>query len=167
MFSISNKNHESTVSGRGASTVALCIFLYMQSCPVTANFYINLTNSPLLLMVTLNQFYLVKGGPGIIALYSFLYLQSCWVTAFGISHCCISLTNLPLLLHGWYKSHQFAALAVHRCHSLGNKQRQQLPKMYVATKVAPILAHQLKSHHSRKKTLKKLKNLSRFPPIKV
>ena len=116
---------------------------------------------------TLNQFYPVKGGPGIIALPSFLYIQSCRVTAFGISLCRISLTNLPLLLHGWYKSHQFAALAVHRCHSLGNKQRQQLPKMYVATKVAPILAHQLKSHHSRKKTLKKLKNLSRFPPIKV
>ncbi len=58
----------------GASTVALCIFLYMQSCRVTANFYINLTNPPLLLMVTLNQFYLVKGGPGIIALHSsFIY----------------------------------------------------------------------------------------------
>ena len=102
----------------GASTVALCIFLYMPSCRVTANFYINLTNSPLLLMVTLNQFYLVKGGPGIIALHSFLYLQSCGVTAFGISLCRISLTNLPLLLHGWYKSHQFAAVAVHRCHFL-------------------------------------------------
>ena len=46
----------------GASTVALCIFLYMPLCLVTANFYINLTNSPLLLMVTLNQLYLVKGG---------------------------------------------------------------------------------------------------------
>ena len=102
----------------GASTVALWIFLYMQSCRVTANSYINLTNSPLLLMVTLNQFFLVKGGPGIIALHSFLYIQSCRVTAFGISLCRISLTNLPLLLHGWYKSHQFAALAVHRCHFL-------------------------------------------------
>ncbi len=102
----------------GASTVALCIFLYLQSCQVTANFYINLTNSPLLLMVTLNQFYLVKGWPGIIALHSFLYLQSCRVTAFGISLCCISLTNLPLLLHVWFKSHQFAAVAVHRCHFL-------------------------------------------------
>ena len=67
---------------------------------------------------SLNQFYLVKGGPGIIALPSFLYIQSCRVTAFGISLCRISLTNLPLLLHGWYKSHQFAALAVHRCHFL-------------------------------------------------
>jgi hypothetical protein len=58
----------------GASTVALCIFLYLQSCRVTANFYINLTNPPLLIMVTLNQFYLVKGGPGIIALHSsFIY----------------------------------------------------------------------------------------------
>jgi hypothetical protein len=80
--------------------------------------YINLTNSPLLPMVTLNQFYLVKGGPGIIALHSFLYLQSCWVTAFGISHCRKSLTSLLLLLHVWYKSHQFAAVAVHRCHFL-------------------------------------------------
>ncbi len=62
---------------------------------------------------TLNQFYPVKGGPGIIALHSFLYLQSCRVTAFGISLC-----RMPLLLHGWYKSHQFAAVAVHRCHSL-------------------------------------------------
>ena len=43
---------------------------------------------------------------------------------------------------------------------------QQLPNMYVATKVAPILAHQLKSQHSRKNS-QKLKNLSRFPPIKV
>jgi hypothetical protein len=34
---------------RGANTVALCIFLYMQSCLITANSYINLTNSPLLL----------------------------------------------------------------------------------------------------------------------
>ncbi len=60
----------------GASTVALCIFLYMymQSCRVTAKFYINLTNPPLLITVTLNQFYLVKGGPGIIALHSsFIY----------------------------------------------------------------------------------------------
>jgi len=46
------------------------------------------------------------------------------------------------------------------------KQRQQLPNMYVATKVAPILAHQLKSQHSRNNS-QKLKNLSRFPPIKV
>ncbi len=44
-----NVHHESTVSGRGASTVALCIFLYMQLCRVTAFSYINLTNSPLLL----------------------------------------------------------------------------------------------------------------------
>ncbi len=58
--------------------------------------YINLTNPPLLQMVTLNQFYLVKGGPGIIALHSFLYLQSCRVTAYGILLCRISLTNLPL-----------------------------------------------------------------------
>jgi hypothetical protein len=58
----------------GASTVAVCIFLYMQSCRVTANLYINLTNPPLLLMVALNQFYLVKGGLGIIALHSsFIY----------------------------------------------------------------------------------------------
>ncbi len=63
---------------------------------------------------TLNQFYLVKGGPGIITLPSFLYIQSCRVTAFGISPRRINLTNLPLLLHGWYKSHQFAAIAVHR-----------------------------------------------------
>jgi hypothetical protein len=61
-------------------------------------------------MVTMNQLYLVKGGPGIIALHSFLYLQLCRVTAFGISLCrykspicryCsmfgISLTNLLLL----------------------------------------------------------------------
>ena len=35
---------------------------------------INRTHSPLLQMVTLNQFYLVKGGPGIIALHSsFIY----------------------------------------------------------------------------------------------
>jgi hypothetical protein len=67
-------------------------------------------------MVTMNQLYLVKGGPGIIALHSLLYLQSCRVTVFGISLCRISLTNLPLLLHVWYKSHQFAAVAVHRCH---------------------------------------------------
>jgi hypothetical protein len=68
------------------------------------------------LMVTMNQLYLVKGGPGIIALHSLLYLQSCRVTVFGISLCRISLTNLPLLLHVWYKSHQFSAVAVHRCH---------------------------------------------------
>ena len=109
-----NVHHESTVSGRGASTVALCIFLYMPSCRVTAKIYIKRINSLLLQMVTLNQFYPVKGGPGIIALPSFLYIQSCRVTAFGISLCRISLTNLPLLLHGWYKSHQFAAFAVHR-----------------------------------------------------
>ena len=114
----------------GASTVALCIFLYMPSCRVTANFYINLTNSPLLLMVTLNQFYPVKGAPGIIALPSFLYIQSCRVTASGISLCRISLTNLPLLLlYGWYKSHQFAALAVHRCHFLGNNANNYLKCM--------------------------------------
>jgi hypothetical protein len=101
----------------GANTVALCIFLYMQLCRVTANFYINLTNSPLLLNGYLES--IVSGqGPGIIALHSFLYLQSCRVTAFGISLCCINLTNLPLLLHVWYKSHQFAAVAVHRCHFL-------------------------------------------------
>jgi hypothetical protein len=67
-------------------------------------------------MVTMNQLYLVKGGPGIIALHSFLYLQLCWVTAFGISPFRISLINLPLLLLVWYKSHQVAAVAVHRCH---------------------------------------------------
>jgi hypothetical protein len=37
--------------------------------------------------------------------------------------------------------------------------------MYAATKVAPILAHQLKSQHSRKNS-QKLKNLSRFPTHK-
>jgi hypothetical protein len=57
----------------GASTVALCIFLYMQSCRVTANFYINLTNLPPLLMVTLNQFYLIKGGPALHCIASFIY----------------------------------------------------------------------------------------------
>jgi hypothetical protein len=113
-----NVHHESTVSGRGGQYSCTMHFLYMPSCRVTAKLYINRTNSPLLQMVTLNQFYLVKGGPGIIALPSFLYIQSCRVTAFGISLCRISLTNLPLLLHGWYKSHQFAALAVHRCHFL-------------------------------------------------
>ena len=85
----------------------------LSSCNVH---HINLTNSPLLQMVTLNQFYLVKGGPGIIALHSLLYIQSCRVTVFGISLCRISHTNLPLLLHVWYKSHQFAAVAVQRCH---------------------------------------------------
>ena len=63
---------------------------------------------------SLNQFYLVKGGPGIIALPSFLYILSCRVTAFGISPRRTNLTKLPLLLHGWFKSHQFAAIAVHR-----------------------------------------------------
>jgi hypothetical protein len=67
-------------------------------------------------MVAMNQLYLVKGGPCIIALHSLLYLQLCWVTAISISPCRISLTNLPLLLHVWYKSHQFAAVAVHRCY---------------------------------------------------
>ena len=105
-------------------------FLYMPSCRVTAKLYINRTNSPLLQMVTLNQFYPVKGGPGIIALPSFLYIQSCRVTASGISLCRISLTNLPLLLlYGWYKSHQFAALAVHRCHFLGNNANNYLKCM--------------------------------------
>ncbi len=104
----------------GASTVALCIFLYMQSCWVTAISYVNLTNSPLLLNGYLESIVSGQGGPGIIALHSFLYLQSCWVTAFafGISHCRISLTNLPLLLHVWYMSYQFAAVGVHRCHLL-------------------------------------------------
>jgi hypothetical protein len=102
----------------GASTIAPCIFLYMQSCRVTAS---RIQISPIrrcCLMITMNQLYLVKGGGGpcIIALHSLLYLQPCWVTAIGISPCCISLTNLPLLLHVWYKSHQFAAVAVHRCH---------------------------------------------------
>jgi hypothetical protein len=57
----------------------------------------NCVGSPQLLMVTLNQLYLVKGGPGIIALHSFLYLhvQSCRVTASG---CCAahSLLFVPL-----------------------------------------------------------------------
>ena len=109
-----NVHHESTVSGRGGQYSCTLHFLYMPSCRVTAKLYINRTNSPLLQMVTLNQFYLVKGGPGIIALPSFLYIQSCRVTAFGISPSRINLTNSPLLLHGWYKSHQFAAFAVHR-----------------------------------------------------
>jgi hypothetical protein len=82
----------------GASTVALCISLYMQSCRVTAILHTNLTNSPLLPNGTMNQLYLVKGGPGIIALHSFLYLQPCRVTTFGISPCL-------------YKSHKFAAVA--------------------------------------------------------
>ena len=105
-------------------------FLYMPSCRVTAKLYIKRINSPLLQMVTLNQFYPVKGAPGIIALPSFLYIQSCRVTASGISLCRISLTNLPLLLlYGWYKSHQFAALAVHRCHFLGNNANNYLKCM--------------------------------------
>ena len=114
-----NVHHESTVSGRGGQYSCTVHFPRYAIVSGHRKLYINLTNSPLLQMVTLNQFYLVKGGPGIIALPSFLYIQSCRVTAFGISLCRISLTNLPLLLlYGWYKSHQFAALAVHRCHFL-------------------------------------------------
>jgi hypothetical protein len=61
----------------------------------------------------LNQFCLVKGGPGIIALPGFLCIQSCGVAAFGVSPRRMDLTSLPLLLHGWFGSHQFAAFAVH------------------------------------------------------
>jgi hypothetical protein len=92
------------------------LFLYMQSCRVTANSYTNLTNSSLLLNGYLESIVSGQGGPDIIALHSFLYLQSCRVTAFGISLCRVSLTNLPLLLHVWYKSHQFAAVAVPSNH---------------------------------------------------
>ncbi len=48
----------------GASIVALCIFLYMQSCRVTANSYINLTNSPLLLNGYLESIVSGQGGAG-------------------------------------------------------------------------------------------------------
>ncbi len=48
----------------GASTVALCIFLYMQSCWVTANSYINLTNLPLLLNGYLESIVSCQGGAG-------------------------------------------------------------------------------------------------------
>jgi len=124
-----NVHHESTVSGRGGQYSCPWINCIWSGGSVQLHYAF-----PLYAIVsghrktlykshkfaavangTLNQFYLVKGGPGIIALPSFLYIQSCRVTAFGISPCRISLTNLPLLLHGWYKSHQFAALAVHRC----------------------------------------------------
>ena len=95
----------------GVSTVALCIssICHCVGSPQTlykSHKFAAVANG------TLNQFYPVKGGPGIIVLHSFLYLQSCRVTAFGISLCRVSLTNLPLLLHVWYKSHQFAAVAV-------------------------------------------------------
>jgi hypothetical protein len=48
----------------GASTVSLCIFLYMQSCQVTANSYINLTNSLLLLNGYLESIVSGQGGAG-------------------------------------------------------------------------------------------------------
>ncbi len=64
------------VVGGGASTFALCIFIYMQSCRVTTNSYINLTKSPLLLNGYLESIVSDQGGGlGIIALHSFLYLQ--------------------------------------------------------------------------------------------
>jgi hypothetical protein len=111
-----NIHHESTVSGRGGQYHRTVHFLLYAIVSGNRISYTNLTNSPLLPMVTMNQLNLVKGEPGIIALHSLLYLQPCWVTAICISPCRISLTNLPLLLHVWYKSHQFAAVAVHRCH---------------------------------------------------
>ena len=97
----------------GVSTVAPCISSICHRVGSPQNSYKS-HKSAAVANGTLNQFYLVKGGPGIIALPSFLYIQSCRVTAFGISPRRINLTNLPLLLHGWYKSHQFAAFAVHR-----------------------------------------------------
>jgi hypothetical protein len=132
-----NVHHESTVFGRGASTIALCIFLYMQSCRVTPS---RIQISPIrrcCLMVTMNQLYLVKGGSCIIALHSLLYLQPCRVTAIGISPCRISLTNLPLLLHVWYKSHKFAAVAVHRCISRLGGQKYFCLKSSPLTKKPP------------------------------
>jgi hypothetical protein len=113
-----NFHHESTVSGRGGQYSWTVHFPLYAIVSGHRKLYINLTNSLLLQMVPWINFIRSRGGAGIIALHSFLYLQSCSVTAFGISLYRISLTNLPLLLHGWYKSHQFAAVAVHRCHFL-------------------------------------------------
>jgi hypothetical protein len=89
-------------------------------------------------MVTMNQLYLVKGGPGIIALHSFLYLQPCRVTATSISLCLYMSHQFAAVLYVWYKSHQFAAVAVHWCLLLDRARISAATSMYLCLKTSPL-----------------------------